>query len=50
MLPESGGKRGIKIEAKRIALLEVKLLSRDKVIYIPYKINMHMFHYGTTWG
>ena len=37
------------MDAKRIALFEVKLLSRDKVMYTPYKLNMHMFHYDGTY-
>ena len=40
MPPESCGKRCITIDAKRIALFEVKLLSRDKVMYTPYKLTM----------
>ena len=49
MPPESCGKRCITMDAKRIALFEVKLLSRDEVIYTPYKLNMHMFHYDGTY-
>ena len=48
MPPESCGKRGIKIDRKRIALFEVILLSRDKRIYIPNKTHIYMFHYDTT--
>ena len=44
MPPESCGNRGIKIDPKRIALFEVKLRSRDKVIHIPCKTYIHMFH------
>ena len=50
MPPESGRKRGFKIDLKRIAVFADKLLSRDKVIHIPYKSNIYMFHYDTTWG
>ena len=38
MLPESCEKRDIKSDPKRIALFDVKLLSRDKAIHIPYQI------------
>ena len=41
-------KRGVKMDPKRIALFDVKLVSRDKMIYIPYKIRIHMFHNETT--
>ena len=36
------------MEPKRIACFLVKLMSRDKVIHISYKIHMHIFHYDTT--
>ena len=36
------------MDPNRIALFEVKLLSRDKVIHIPYKIHIHMLLYDTT--
>ena len=36
------------MDLKRIALFEVKLLSRDKGVHIPYTIHMHMFQYDTT--
>ena len=45
MPPDSFGKRDIKMDPKRNALFEVKLLSRDKVIHIHRKIHMLMFHY-----
>ena len=48
MLPESGGRRGNKMDPKRDALFEVKLLSCDKGVHIPYKIHIHIFHYDTT--
>ena len=42
------GKRDIKMDPKRNALFEVKLLSRDKVIHIHCKMHMLMFHYDIT--
>ena len=36
------------MDPNRIALFEVKLLSLDTVIHIPYKKQMHMLHYDTT--
>ena len=50
MPPESCVKRGVKMDPKRIVLFEVKLVSRDKMIYIPYKLHIHMFHNQTTSG
>ena len=38
MQPESRTNRSIKMDSKLIALFEVKFLSRDKVIHIPYRI------------
>ena len=49
MPPESCGKRCITMDAKRIALFEVKLLSRDKVMYTPYKLNMHVSLWRHLW-
>ena len=49
MLPESGEKKKKNtMDPKRIPLFEVKLLSHDKRVYIPYKIHIYMFHYDTT--
>ena len=36
------------MDTNRIPLFEVKLLSRGKVIYIPYKIHMHILRYDST--
>ena len=36
------------MDPKRIALFEVKLLSPDEGIHIPYKMHICMFHYDTT--
>ena len=41
-------KRGVKMDPKRIVLFEVKLVSRDKMIYIPYNIHIHTFRNETT--
>ena len=40
-------KRGIQMDLKHTVWFEVKLLSRDKVIHIPCKIHLCMFHYDT---
>ena len=50
MPPSRAEKIGIKMDPKRIALFDVKLVSRDTVIHIPYKIHNIHVHYDTTCG